>query len=378
MTTFSEVKQALDAHGQAIDAAINKYEAELKQVRNEIDELAQRRDIATDGGGRGFNPLARIANDPGVMALRDGTTKSAILQIKGSLPQLLTKSGLLVGDTPASDNTGFDVRPQRAPGVFNDARRQLTLLDVLPRMAVTSGSFEFNSLDSYTNSADYQLQQGDPKAQGDMPTELRTCPIVTIAHHIPASRQVLADEPALQATISSLLAFGVAQKAERELIQGIGGAGRIAGLTHVSNFTAMTAGPTLADAVAEAAAALNIAGWNPTVVLCHPTTWKNARTERADAGGGPGTGPYIAGSWAAPAQASVWSIPLVQTPWLAPDEVLVCDTSQVYLLDRQSVTVEIGRVANQFVENALTLLGEARMGLAVFAPSAVRFGTLSS
>jgi len=364
--------EAIRAIDELTKAAVDR----MDRMDDAIREIAQGRDLATDDGrGGSRSPLSMLATDPGITALRNGQTKSAIVQLKHSLPSLMIKS-TIVGDGGNSETTPYNVQPQRMPGWANDPRRPLSLLDVLNRMPVTSGSFEFNALDSYTNAADYQAEQGDTKAQGDVPTELKTAAIATIAHWVNVSKQVLQDVPMLQNAIGDLLRYGVLSKLEREIIVGAGGTGQIAGLTDVGNFTALTtaSGDTLADAVAKAQAALNIAGWNAGAVLVHPDTWREARSERADSG----TGEYLAGSWAAPAAPSIWNTPVIQTPHLAAGELIVFDPSQVWLLDRQDATVEIGRTANQFTQNTLTILAELRAGLAVFAPSAVMFGELTS
>jgi HK97 family phage major capsid protein len=367
--SIEQIKNAVDELSKAATTRIDGLE-------DQIRELAQGRDIALDGGrGTGRHPLAAIGDDPGVTALRNGQTKSAIVQLKHSLPSLMIKS-TIVGDTPSSENTGYSVQPQRMPGWANDPRRPLSLLDVLNRMEVTSGSFEYNQLDGYTNAADYQAQQGDTKAQADVPTELKTAAIATIAHWVNVSKQVLQDVPMLENAIGDLLRYGVLSKLEREIIVGAGGTGQIAGLTDVGNFTALVtaSGDTLADAVAKAQASLNIAGWNAGAVLVHPDTWRLARSERADTG----AGVYLAGSWAAPAAPSIWNTPVIQTPHLAVGELIVFDPTQVWLLDRQDAVVEIGRTANQFTQNTMTILAELRAGLAVFAPSAVMYGELTS
>lgn len=373
------IQSALAEHAETVKGFKSATENQIKALEDRLDsaitELAQKGDLADSDGRGSRSPLSKLATDPGITALRNGQTKSAIVQLKHSLPSLMVKN-TIVGDTPSSENTGYNVQPQRMPGWANDPRRPLSLLDVLNRMPVTSGSFEFNQLDGYTNAADYQAQQGDPKAQGDVPTELKTAAIATIAHWVNVSKQVLADVPMLQNAIGDLLRYGVLSKLEREIIVGAGGVGQIAGLTDVGNFTALTtaSGDTLADAVAKAQASLNIAGWNAGAVLVHPDTWREARSERADSG----TGEYLAGSWAAPAAPSIWNTPVIQTPHLAAGELIVFDPSQVWLLDRQDATVEIGRTANQFTQNTLTILAELRAGLAVFAPSAVMFGELTS
>lgn len=340
------------------------------EFRRELDEIAQKMETAGDGSvrGTGADPLARLTNDAGIKALAEGKAKSAFVKLDGGL-DLLTKS-TVVGDTAGTSEEGYSVQPQRDPRLANDPRRALSLLDFLPRIRVTSNTFEYNALDSYINAANYQTTEGAIKPEGALPTALKSANIATIAHWLPASEQVLADAPALRQQIVSLLQYGIRSKLEREIIVGAGGAGQIAGLTNAGNFTAYVAASndTLADAVAKAQATMDAAGWRAGLVIVHPGDWRIAMTERATGG------EYVAGSWRNPAPPSIWGVPVVTHPAVTAGDMIVMDPSQVAVLDRMQATVEVGRIDKQFVQNVVTLRAELRAGLAVFAPGSVMFG----
>lgn len=367
----NEILEAVREHGEKFDSEVKSLRDE---VRRELDEMAQRLETAPDSTARGVNVVSKAAAEA-VDKLKRGDSKRAVVALDGSVG-LLTKSAV-VGDTAGTSEEGYNVQPQRDPRLANDPRKALSLLDFLPSMRVTSNSFEFNRLVGYSNAADYQANEGASKPEGAFPTDLITASIATIAHHIPASRQVLSDAPALKQQISSLLQYGVRAKLERELILGAGGTGEIAGLTDSGNYTAYSlaaSGDTLADAVAKAEAVMLAAGWRPGVVVVHPNTWRDARGERADSG----AGVYVAGSWRDPAPPSVWGIPLITNTAITEGNMLILDPSQVMVLDRQEASVEVGMVNDQFTRNMVTILAELRAGLAVFAPSAVMYGDIEA
>lgn len=359
---------------EVIEAVQNGLKAVEEKFNRQLDEMAQKMELAGDDSvrGAGRNPLAKLADDAAMVALRNGNTKSALVKLDGSVGDLCVKS-TVVGDGAGTSEEGYNVAPQRDPRLANDPRRPLSLLDFLPSMRVSSNSFEFNRLTGYTSAAGYQANEGAEKPEGSLPTDLITASIATIAHHIPASRQVLADVPALQQQISSLLRYGVRAKLEREILLGAGGSGEISGLTDSGNYTAYTAaasGDTLADAVAKAEATMLAAGWRPSVVVVHPDDWRDARGERADAG----VGLYVAGSWRDPSPPSIWGIPVITNPAITAGNFLIMDGSQVMVLDRMQATVEVGQINDQFTRNCVTILAELRAGLAVFSPSAVMYG----
>src|SRR5690554_5795393 len=205
-----------------------------------------------------------------------------------------------------SNNNGLDVQGPRMPGIANAPRRRLSLLDVLPAIQVNSSSFEFVALDGYVNAADYQIEQGDLKAEQDMPNALQTASIATLAVTLAASEQVLADAPGLTQFLDSHLRYGVMSKLEAELITGAGGTGQIDGLLNQATPFTATSGSFLADAIGEAIAELESSGWNAGVIVMHPNYWQTIRSERAA-----GSGEYVASGWDQPAGPSVWGVPVV-------------------------------------------------------------------
>lgn len=359
---------------KAIEDGLEGIKSELEaRVERKFDalatEIAQKMTTAGgDGRGNKGNALAQAATDlvakAGGVASRE--QKSASVAIKG----------FVVGDTAGTSEEGYNIQPQRDPRLGNDPRRPLRVLDVLPRMRVSSNSFEYNALSGYTNAAGYQTNEGELKPQGDMPTDLRTSAIATVAHWIGASRQVLADAPALEQQMRSLMTYGVLRKLETEIIAGAGGTGQIAGLTDSDNYTAYSlaaSGDDLSDAVAKGQEALDTAGWVANLVICHPTDWRAMLTTKAS-----GSGEYIAGSWRDPAPPSIWGVPVVTSSSVTAGNFIIMDTSQVAILDREEARVEVGFADDDFIRNRVRLLAELRAGLAVFSPSAVLYGDFES
>lgn len=360
---------------KAVKDGMDVVASRLDQQDRMITEIAQQQESAPYSNGRGHagNPFAKAAKDLVAKAANVASRDSKSASVGIDSPLGLMVKSTVVGDTAGTDEDGYAVQAQRDTRLANDPRRPLRLLDVLPRIRVTSNAFEYNALDSYSNAAGYQTNEGSLKPEGSLPTDLKSASIATIAHWIPASRQVLADAPALQQQISSLLRYGVMRKLETEVIAGAGGTGQISGLTDSGNYTAYSlaaSGDTLADAVAKAQAVMDAAGWVANLVVVHPNDWRDARKERVDAG----AGVYIAGSWRDPAPPSIWGIPVVTNAAVTAGNFLIMDTSQVAILDRQEARVELGYADDDFVRNKVRLLSELRAGLAVFSPGAVMFG----
>ncbi len=307
-----------------------------------------------------------LTKDEGLQALRENRTKSAMLTVQGGI-ELLTKT--VVGDEASSVNDLYPVLPQRAPGIYNDQRAPVTLVSIMPRMSVSSGSFEYTSLDSsYTDDADYQVAQGDLKAETSLPMELLTANIATLAVTLACSEQVLADAPALMAFIGSKLSYSVLQKLEYEVINGTGGSGKINGLLNMGTTFTPVSDSEPADAIGQAIAELQTLGWVPGAVLLHPRTWHQIRSVRINAG----LGEYLAGGWDSPAPPNIWGTRVIATPAMPETKAVVLDLNQTMLLDRQNVSFDWGYVSDQFSRNIRTARVEMRAGLMVAAPTAVQ------
>jgi len=285
----------------------------------------------------------------------------------------ITKSSFLknlVND--GADSTGDDAYPtqsQRDPRLANDPRRRLTLLEALPTIPVTSSTFDYVSLNGYANSAAEQSGEGVAKAETSMPIELKTVRPATIAHWLPASEQVLSDVPQLSNQISSLLAYGVRAKAESLIVAG---SGIIQGLEQIGTAFNGSTGESMEIAISAAQADMEADGWMASHVLLNPADWHAMRTRRR----GASDDAFVVGSWMNPPSLNAWGLAVVTTPSVSAGTAIVLDANQVAILDRQAVTVEAFRQDGTNVQqNLITIRGEARIGFACFAPTAVRLVT---
>lgn len=344
---------------------LKKQDDKLIALKDDLVDLQQK------GLGHSHTAFKRkdftsdILESDGLKAFKSGAAKEAIIPINASLNDLRTGIKSIVGDAGGTNDQPLSVQPARFPGIGGDARRALTLFDVMPRIVVDSGSYEFVTLDSYTNAADVQAAQGDAKAVQAMASELVTANISTVAVTLSASEQVLADSAGLQMFLGSKLTFAVLEKLEREMFTATGGAGRIDGLINqATSYTAST-NALAADAIGEAIAELESNGWNAGLIALHPKDWHAIRSERTSAG------EYVATGWNMPSAPNVWGVPVIASAGLTEGTALVLDPSQMSILDRQSPRFEIGRVDQQFAENMLTMRSELRAGLAVYSPSAI-------
>ena len=360
-----EVRKSVSEIRESVQTEIKRLSDQGQQLKQAIDDVA-----AKGVGMRGpiGGGVERKTLKSTITAAGDQLRAMAGREVnRVSIPAEFTVKAI-VGDAGQTGDDPYNVHPQRDGGLYNNPRRRLSLLTELPSIPVTSNSFEFTRLDGYTNQAGEQSGEGGTKAETAMPTGLIEAKIATVAHWIPASRQVLDDVPALMQQIDSLMRYGVLDKAEQLLVAGDA---QVEGLEELGTAFSGSTGQTLADAVGDAIAELETEGWRPSHVLMHPRTWQSIRSERSS-----GDGQYVAAGWNQPAGSGIWELPVITSASVTENRPVVFDASQCALLDRSSVVVEVfEQDADNVKRNLVTIRGEMRIGLAVFSPSAIKLVT---
>lgn len=354
MTDLTElVKRELANLGETVKTRCGAVEEQQKTMKEQMIEMAQRSGTPCSFGTeqKAHSVAHEFIKSQQFKALQEGAPTTGRVEVKATVT-----------------SANHDVQPDRANGLFNNPQRPLSLLSVLPGLAVSTGVFEFMQLTGYTNAAAVQLAEGDVKAEASMPTAIVQSNISTIAHWIKASNQIIADAPALGMQIDNLLRYGVQAKLEGELINGPGGTNRIHGLVPQATAFVPTAA-NKADQIGQAKAAMEADGWIPSLIVMNPADWFEIASERADTG----NGQYVLGSPRDPSGPSLWGVPVLATPAIASGTTLILDQSQVAILNRENLTVMASREdGTNFTTNQTTILAEARYGLAVFATGAVR------
>lgn len=366
MSDNTEVREVI----ADLNAGFAKFRAEhaekVSTLQASVDEMAVKLACKRgyDTAPAGSRLIADALNGDGMRALREGSANAALLPLAVSINDL--RAATITTD-------GYGTAPQFDPRIAGVAVRPLSLIDLLPRIPVTAGAFQYNRVTgAYANAADYQALEGDLKANQDVPMGIIDSPIATIAAMTALSEQVLSDAPALQQQVDNLLLYGTSAKLEGELIAGIGGTGKITGLLTAGTAFVPTTGASNEDAVSECAAHLQSLGFVPSAVLVNPGDFHKLRTSKAS-----GSGEYLAGSWNQPPVPSIWGVPAVVSPSVPAGTAVVMDVAQTALLDRQQVRIDLGRVNDDFQRNTLRVRAELRAGLAVFAPTAVQVVTIA-
>ncbi|WP_018262367.1 phage major capsid protein [Methylobacterium sp. WSM2598] len=365
-TGLDAVIRAIEDNNRAVDARLKSVEQLTSGVAGISDQLTELEQKMARPRGLGTTaaPLSwgeEFTASPELKAFAQETSRPGRLRLemKTTITSATNSGGRLT--TPTRDD------------VVTLPKRPLVVRDLLPVIPVSSGSVEYPKQTTRTNNAAIQAAEGDAKAESAYAFDIATTPIRTIAHWVPASRQILEDAPQLAGIIDSELRYGLAVREDAQLLSGDGTGSNILGLipqatAYSAPFT-MTA-PTMLDQVALAVLQCSLADFPPDGIVMHPSDWMRICLIK-DAGG-----LYLIGAPGSNTPKTLWGLPVVTTTSIAADKFLVGAFQQAATLyDRWAPRVEVSTEhADFFTRNLVAVLAEERIGLAVKRPAALVYG----
>lgn len=288
--------------------------------------------------------------------------------------------------TGLAASAGSLTRPDRDPEVYRNPNRPIRIRDLIPTTPTGSNAAEFMRQLAFTNNASPQgavagVAGGELalKGQSDLAWELVSLPIPTIAHWIPASRQILSDAPMLQSLINVDLTYGLDLESDQQLLLGDGTGQNMTGLmvdTDINDIGEIANGTTDAELPAAMIDHIRAAVtecqkfeyYNINGLVLNPVDFQTLETAKAT------DGHYILVPFAATnSQATqIWRVPVVVTNAMPEGSFLLGDWMMgAKIRDRESVSVRVAEQhADLFVKNGVVVLAEERYVLTVPRPKA--------
>lgn len=240
MSDQSEILQALSANAEALKRVTDR----TANVADRLLELEQKsvRAPSSFGGGETMHLSKMLLQSEGLKSFMAGNTQSCSIAV----PQnLLTKTQIVNGTGSGQALVPAD----RRLGIVHGPQQRMTVRGLFNQMPTASNAIEYCVESTFTNNAGAQGStspvgngEGELKNESAMTFTLANAPVRTLAHWIPASRQVLGDAPLLEAHLSNRLLFGLALIEETQMITGTGGGNTLTGL--VDQATSFNGGMT--------------------------------------------------------------------------------------------------------------------------------------
>lgn len=382
MNTVVEYKSAVTKLTEDVKlyGAVNSETKEvLEKVALRMDDLEAR--LKKPAGGDGATPLSKtigalfIESEELKGHLKRGWHKGGVaMQFKSWFeesvnPQLKT--------TITTGTVGDAMPPAlRIPGVIGPQLRELRVRDLLRVTPTTQNTIEFVKENVFTNAASPQVE-ASAKAESALTFTVDSAPVRTIAHWIPATRQVLDDMQQLMSYIDNRLRYGLKLKEEEELLSGDGTGVHLDGL--ITQATAYdtgrdVSGDTHIDTISHAITQARVAEFPVDGVVLHPDDWEAIRLIKDAASN---VGNYVYGNPGAMQTPTIWGKPIVETTAIATGTFLVgAFMLGAEIFDRQQATVDVSTEhSDYFVKNMVAIRAEERIALAVYRPASFVYGS---
>ena len=314
---------------------------------------------------------------------RNGANMPAPWQANVSLSSYNVKD--VFSAMPSGTPTAFGTI-QRDP-IVTPPTRTKRVRDLFPTRTTTAAVIEyfrqlgFTTLDAAhgVNSASSAAERSGgafgAKPQSSFAFVGEQAPVRTLAHWEAAHRNVLADEPQLRSIIDNELMYGLRLLEDAQILNGDGVGENLLGVLQTPgiqtySWSAGLSTPvpdTKADALRRAATLSFLAYYEPTGIVLHPSDWEDIELTKDT------NGQYlIAVSVAMGGEPKVWRMPVVDTPAITAGTALVgAFGTGAQLYDREQASIRISEQHSDFfVRNAIVILAEQRLALAVKRPEA--------
>jgi len=299
-----------------------------------------------------------------------------------------TTNAVLTGSYNQKDM--YSALPTGTPGTFGAIQRDPIVVppmrtkrvrDLFPVRTTTAQVIEYFRMTGFANNAAAVAQRNNDntnfgvKPQSSFTFVGEQAPVRTIAHWEAAHRNVLADEPQLRSIIDNELMYGLRLQEDAQILAGDGTGENLQGVLTTTGIQEYdwSSGATLpvvdtkADAIRRAATLSFLAYYEPTGIVMHPNDWEDIELTKDS------QGQYlVAVSVAMGGEPKLWRIPIVETPAIAEGTALVgAFGTGAQLYDREQASIRISEQHSDFfVRNAIVVLAEQRLALAVKRPEA--------
>jgi HK97 family phage major capsid protein len=344
-----------------------KHDERSTKLQAQMDGLEQKLAKPIGGSTAPKTIADQVWADPQFKALQSVGRGQAIVRLESKTA--ITSAAV------GSYTTGV-LMGERLPGIIPQAQRVLSIRDLLPSQPCAAGAVDYVKVNAFTNAASPQTEASD-KAESALTFLSLSAPVRTLAHWIPATRQVLEDFAGLQNAIERVLLYGLRYKEELELLSGDNTGQHLNGLiTQATAFnTALlsaAAGYTKADILRRAIQQLESSDHVCDWIILNPVDWADIELMKSTAR------EYIFDPRAMLGP-SLWGRRVLVTNSITSGTFLAGSSQAAVVFDRSDPTIDISTEhSDYFIKNMVAIRVEERLTLVVIHPGAFITGALST
>jgi HK97 family phage major capsid protein len=351
---------------KSIETKIGQYETELKGITDQYKELETKMNRPNFGGGE-------RAKTAGQMLVESDSYKNISqgeFKASASLKSFFTK------DLDSLDaNGGLLAGTTRMDGIFAPPQEDLRIRDLLNVQNTTSNAIEYIVETGFTNASAIAPEKS-LKAQSDLTFDIESATVKTLAHWVPATRQIINDAPMLRNYVDGRLTYGLKLTEEAQILYGDGLGDNMQGIMtnpNVQTLGGIAGADTRIDHIRRAFTRTLLAGYPATGIVLNPLDWEEIELSKG------ADGHYIWVSVTTGGEPRLWRVPVVESTAMAEGEFLAGAFGLAgQLWDREQANVRISEHhADYFARNMLAILAEERIALTVYRPEAFVVGAFT-
>lgn len=376
-SALEEVKKEGTIHGETNTKLKELGEAGTKLAETVADIKARITDIEQKAAHRPGGDEEK-GKSPGQIAAESEEFKASAAQGQKARGIAPVTVGSFHTKATISNATGQNqplVASQRLQSIVAPGLRRPTVRDLLPQSRTSSNLIEYARELLFTNAAGPQWDSGSPnraegavKPESSLTFELRNEAVITFAHWIPASRQVLSDAPMLQSYVDGRLRYGLALAEEDALLNGNGNAGTISGLIHnATDFNRANSGDSKIDTLLRAQLQVSLSEYEVSGYVLNPIDWTDILLLKDT------TGRYLFADPHGMETPRIWSKDVVATQSQTQGRFVAgAFNLAAEIFDREDASVRVAEQHdNFFVRNLVAILAEERLALVIYRPAAI-------
>lgn len=362
-----------------VERALKRLDTiEAEYTRGDIGKFGEQKSIGemlTENDA--IQELARRAKPGGAGWVRGVSATMPVksfMQFPGFAPDAELKT-TITSSTVGSSTPGILV-PERMPGIVKPGVRRIRVRDLMPRMTTTNNAVEFVKENAFTNNAS-PTAETISKPESALTFTIDSATVKTVAHWIPAARQVLDDFPALGGFVNQRLLEGLKDVEDYELVAGDGTGQHLSGLsTEATAYdTARNAsGDTYIDKLNHAISQIEDVLHAADGIILHPRDWRAIQLTKDQASN---VGNYVLGGPAGVASPVLWGVPVAVTTAVTRGTFYV-GAFNLYtaVWDRMDARVDISTEhSDYFIRNMVAIRAEERLAFTVTRSDAVVYGS---
>lgn len=361
----------------SVERAIKRLDAVETQLNNPLGAQPSPFTLKTLGqtvaeaeGLKEFASMMRSGD--GKSGYRKGSTFS--VPFKSLLWQPEEKTTITSGAVGSS--TSGILEAQRRPGIVMPGIRRVRIRDLFPRFPTGNNAVEYVKENAYTNNASPQVE-GSAKSESALTFTIERALVKTIAHWIPATRQVLDDFAQLQAYIDQRLLDGLKDEEDQQLWRGDGTGENLEGFTAIAtayDTSLNDTGDTRIDKVLNAISQVESYKLTPTGVIINPKDWR--KMQKTKETGASGTGAYVMGGPKGNDAPMLWGLPVATSHevTLGTFGVGAFETHSA-IWDRMEARIDVSTEHSDFfTRNMVAIRAEERLAVAFYRDDAFVYG----